>query len=77
MITKENLDNIIAMCEEVKAINNYPPTILVGRSLYEQHKDFYDSLDANIRIIEPMAGLATSENVYVLPHDWKTRYHYE
>lgn len=63
MITKENIDNIIAMCNAVKAINNYPLTILVGRSLYEQHKNFYDSLDANIRIIEPMAGLATSENV--------------
>lgn len=76
-MNKANLDNIIAMCNAVKATNDYPPTILVGRSLYEQHKDFYDGLDADIRIIEPMAGLVTSENVWVLPHDWKERYHYE
>lgn len=66
-MNKANLDNIIAMCNAVKATNDYPPTILVGRSLYEQHKDFYDGLDAVVRIIE-------SENVWVLPHDWEERY---
>lgn len=77
MINKANLDNIIAMCNAVKVVNDYPPTLLVSQSTYKRHKDWFDGLDVNMCIVKPVAELKQDDNVYVVPHDRMERYYYE
>lgn len=77
MINKTNLDNIVAMCDAVKATNDYPPILLVSQSTYELHKDWFDGLDADKCIVKPVAELKQDGNIYVVPHDRMERYYYE
>lgn len=77
MINKANLDNLIALCDAVKATNDYPPILLVSQSTYERHKDWFDGLDADNYIINPVAKLKKDDNIYVMPHDYMERYYYE
>lgn len=73
-----NLDKFLALCDAVKAANSVgPPTLLVSLSTYEQHKDWFDKLCADVCIINPMAELKQDDNIYMVPHDWEERYHYE
>lgn len=69
MITKENLDNIIAMCEKVKAANDYPPALLVSRSTYEKHKDWLHSLYIDVLIINPTAEFKEDDKIYIVPRN--------
>lgn len=69
MITKEDIDNIIAICNEVKATNDYPPSILISRSTYEQHKDWLHSLYADVLIINPTAEFKENDNQYIVLHN--------
>jgi hypothetical protein len=69
MINKANLDNLIALCDAVKATNDYPPILLVSQSTYERHKDWFDGLDADRCIVKPVAELKQDSNIYVVPHD--------
>ncbi len=77
MINKANLDNIIAMCNAVKATNDYPLILLVSQSAYERHKDWFDGLDADKCIIRPVAELKQDDNIYVVPHDYMEGCYYE
>ena len=77
MINKANLDNIVAMCDAVKATNNYHIILLVSQSAYERHKDWFDELDADKYIINPVSDLKQDDNIYVIPHDYMERYYYE
>lgn len=77
MINEVNLNNIIAMCDAVKATNNYPPILLVSQSTYERHKDWLDRLNADRCIIKPVAELKQDDNIYVVSHDHMEQYHYE
>lgn len=70
MMNKANLDNIIAMCNAVKATNDYPPILLVSQSTYERYKDWFDGLDADRCIIKPVAELKQDDNAYIVLHDY-------
>lgn len=77
MMNKANLDNLISMCDAVKVTSDYPPILLVSQSTYEQHKDWFDGLDADKCIIKPVAELKQDDNIYVVPYDRMERYYYE
>lgn len=69
MMTKENIDNLIAICNEVKAVNDYPPSILVSRSTYEKHKNWLRSLYVDVLIINPTAEFKENDKIYIVPHN--------
>lgn len=76
-MNKMNIDNLISMCNAVKATNDYPPTLLVSRLTYEQHKDWFDGLGDNVCIIKPMAELKQDDKIWIVPHDYEERYFFE
>lgn len=71
-----NPDKFIALCNAVKAANPVGPrTLHVSLSTYEQYKDWFDKLCADIYIIKSMAELRQDDNIWVVPHGWEERYH--
>ena len=73
-----NLEHFIDMCNAVKATNPVaPPTLLISRSTYEQHKDWINKLDADVHIIKETAVLKDDDNIWIVPYGWKNGRYYD
>ncbi len=77
-MNEANLRHFTDMCNVVKATNPVgPPILLISLSTYEQYKEWIDKLDADVRIIQEIAKLGADDNIWIVPHNWEERYHYE
>ena len=73
-----NLEHFIDMCNAVKATNPVaPPTLLISRSTYEQHKKWIDKLDADVHIIKETAALKGDDNIWIVQKKKKNGCYYD
>lgn len=67
--TEINLEHFTDLCNAVRASNPVgPPTLLVSRSTYEQHREWIDKLDANIRVIQETSKLRDDDNIWIIAY---------
>lgn len=73
--TEINLEHFTDLCNAVRASNPVgPPTLLVARSTYEQHREWIDKLDANIRVIQETSKLRGDDNIWIIAYGLEDGY---
>lgn len=73
--TEINLEHFTDLCNAVRASNPVgPPTLLVARSTYEQHREWIDKLDANIRVIQETSKLRDDDNIWIIAYGLEDGY---